>query len=146
MDAWGTILQRKAKVELGWWIIDFPFVYPGSSFHWVNFGTKRTIMSLLEICCAPLPAEILELPMQREAMQAKVFLRGNHIGKIKEQLAVVSKGSLGLLGLHPLHQTVLATAWLLSWPPALAIVQENTLASVSMVSQTLWLWFLKHLL
>lgn len=47
---------------------------------------------------------------------------------------VVSKGSLGLLGLHPLHQPVLGTAWLqccllLLWPPAPALVPENTLAS-----------------
>lgn len=59
----------------------FPFVYPGSSFHWVDFVTKRTIMSCLEICCAPLPAEIHEWPMQTEALQNKVFLRGKHMDK-----------------------------------------------------------------
>lgn len=50
--------------------------------------------------------------MQREALQDKGFLRGNTWTKLREQLAVVSKGSLGLLGLHPLHQTVLGPAWL----------------------------------
>lgn len=66
--------------------------------------------------------------------------------KLRKQLPEVSKGSLGLLGLHPLHQTVLGTAWLqccllLPWPPALAVVPENTLASVSVINQTSWLWF-----
>lgn len=99
VTAWGTILQKKA--EVGWWIIGFPLVYPGSSFHWVDFGTKRTILSRLEICCAPLSAEIHEWPMQREVLQDKVFLRGKHMGKAQETAAWGIKGQLGAVGTSP---------------------------------------------
>lgn len=54
-------------------------------------------MSHLKICCAPLPAET-QWPMQREAMQDKVFLRGKHTDKTQETAGCGIKGQLGAVG------------------------------------------------
>lgn len=58
-------------------------------------------MSRLGICCAALPAETHEWPMQREAMQDRVFLRGKHMGRTQETAGCAIKGQLGAGGTSP---------------------------------------------
>lgn len=55
MNAWGIILQKKAEVGLGWWIIGFPLVSPGPPFHWADVGrptmlVQKGLTRLLERC------------------------------------------------------------------------------------------------
>lgn len=71
MNAWGTILQKKAEVGLGWWIIGFSISVPKAtaSLSWCrqtkDVGTKRANTPLWEMCHAPLSAEIHEWQTQR---------------------------------------------------------------------------------